>query len=45
MTTDYNYNYIFPKCNQLQLQLHYNVIDYNYNYFLAVPCLKNSSLN
>ena len=40
MITDYNYNYIFPECNQLQLQLHYNVIDYNYNYFLVVPCLK-----
>ena len=43
MITDYNYNYIFPECNQLQL--HCNVIDYNYNYFLVVPCLKNSSLN
>ena len=31
MITDYNYNYIFPECNQLQLQLHCNVIDYNYN--------------
>ena len=27
MITDYNYNYIFPECNQLQLQLHCNVID------------------
>ena len=40
MITDYNYNYIFPECNQLQLQLHCNVIDYNYNYFLVVLCLK-----
>ena len=38
MITDYNYNYIFPECNRLQL--HCNVIDYNYNYFLVVPCLK-----
>ena len=38
MITYYNYNYIFPECNQLQL--HYNVIDYNYNYFLVVLCLK-----
>ena len=35
MITDYNYNYIFPECNQLQLQLHCNVIDYNYNYLWA----------
>ena len=38
MITDYNY--IFPECNQLQLELPCNVIDYNYNYFLVVPCLK-----
>ena len=38
MIIDYNYNYIFPECNQLQLPC--NVIDYNYNYFLVVPCLK-----
>ena len=38
MITDYNYNYICPECNQLQL--HCNVIDYNYNYFLVVLCLK-----
>ena len=39
MITDYNYNYIFPEYNQLQLQLHCNVIDYNYNYitFLLFP--------
>ena len=42
MITDYNYNYIFPECNQLQL--HCNVIDYNCNYFLVVPCLKKIKL-
>ena len=26
MITDYNYNYIFPECNQLQLQLHLQLL-------------------